>query len=176
MNKRKLLPLLIAACLLLVTLCGGVLAYMFRRTEQKKNTFTPAVVDCVVDEAFDGAKKTAIAVTNTGNIDAYLRVRLVTYWVDAAGNIAPKPSAQILLTLPEGWIAGSDNTYYYTKAVTPADSTTDLLGDIDLPLAQDGDYHQVIEVFAEAIQSQPAQAVTDSWGVTLTGDIISAAP
>ena len=71
MNKRKLLPLLIAACLLLVTLCGGVLAYMFRRTEQKKNTFTPAVVDCVVDEAFDGAKKTAIAVTNTGNIDDF---------------------------------------------------------------------------------------------------------
>ena len=45
-----------------------------------------------------------------------------------------------------------------------------------LALQQDGDYHQVIEVFAEAIQSEPDNAVTNSWGVTLTDNIITAVP
>lgn len=176
MKKRKtMLPLLIAACLLFVSLCGGVLAYMFRRTEPKDNRFTPAVVDCAVVEDFDGNTKTSIAVKNTGNIDAYLRVRLVTYWVDGSGNLAPKPSAKITLTLPDGWIAGSDNTYYYTKAIASEATTSNLLT-APLALQQDGDYHQVIEVFAEAIQSEPDNAVTNSWGVTLTDNIITAVP
>ena len=44
-------------------------------------------------------------------------------------------------------------------------------------LQKDGDYVQVLEVFAEAIQSLPKSAVTGSWNVTLGTDgvtIISA--
>jgi hypothetical protein len=43
-------------------------------------------------------------------------------------------------------------------------------------LQTDGEYIQVLEVFAEAIQSLPSSAVTGSWHVTLdaNGKIISA--
>jgi hypothetical protein len=36
-------------------------------------------------------------------------------------------------------------------------------------------YSQVVEVFAEAIQSKPLSAVTDSWGVNVdsNGNIVS---
>ena len=178
MNKHRIpLVLLIASLVISLILCGTVLAYMFRQTEYKDNEFTPASVSCRVVEEFDGVQKASIQVQNTGNIDAYLRVRLVSYWVDADGNIVAKPSSMPEINMATGWIKGANNTYYYTKPVSPSAHTGALLSSpITLEKDENG-YMQVLEVFAEAIQSKPYNAVTNSWKVSMDANgNVTAAP
>lgn len=180
MKTRKIyLGLLIAVLIASLILCGTVIAYMFRQTEYKDNKLTPANVSCEILETVTNNEKTSIQIKNTGNIDAYLRVRLVSYWVDADGNIVAKPSPELSITLAEGWITGSNNTYYYKRPVAPGTPTPNLLKDgTSIYLEQDENgYLQVIEVFAEAIQSEPKKAVTSAWNVTLDDNgNITAAP
>ena len=176
MGKRILNSTLLVLAFLLILLCGTTFALMFRQTEPLDNQFEAAAVSCAVAESFDGSTKSSIAVTNTGNIDAYLRLRLVSYWVDSKGNILSKPSQMPTVSVASGWITGSDNTYYYSQPVAPGSSTPNLLL-TGIPLQQDSDgYLQVIEVFADAIQSKPEAAVSSSWGVTLSGGKITDAP
>lgn len=173
MKLKKSPLLLIAAFVAIGALSVGVIAYMFNQTNVIENEFVPARVACQVDETFSentGVKK-EITIKNTGNTDAYLRVRLVSYWIDADNNVVAKPSEVPEFTLGEGWIEGSNDTYYYESPVSPNNSTPVLGSDMTL-VVQDG-YRQVVDVFAEAIQSKPTDAVTNSWGVTLdaTGNI-----
>jgi hypothetical protein len=150
---------------------------MFRQSEYKDNEFVPANVSCKVVEEFDGIQKNSIQVQNTGNIDAYIRIRLVSYWVDADEKIVAKPSSMSEINIAAGWIKGANNTYYYTKPVSPSAHTGFLLlSPITLEKDENG-YMQVIEVFAEAIQSKPYNAVTDSWKVSIDANgNITAAP
>lgn len=176
MNKQRILTvMLIAALVGALALCGTVLGYMFRQTEYVDNQFTPAEVSCKVQEVTDSplTEKSSIKVQNTGTIDAYLRVRFVTYWVDSDGNIAAKPSSMPMINIAEGWIEGKNNTYYYHSSVAPNNFTGELLSSPILLDEDDNGHFQVVEVFAEAIQSKPANAVRDSWNVSLdsNGDI-----
>lgn len=104
-------------------------------------------------------------------------MRLVSYWVDSHGNIVSKPSRNLAVTPAASWIQGSDNTYYYSLPVAPENCTSNLLSEnTNLPLAEEDGYRQVIEVFADAIQSKPSAAVKDSWNVTLDNGKIKHAP
>lgn len=177
MKKRKFIrDILIAFLLVTVAVCGTVIAYMFKKTEYIENRFTPAQVTCKVEETFDSAtdKKTSILVQNTGNIDAYLRVRLVTYWINEASEIVAEPSQMPSISYDtENWIEGSKDTYYYKIPVKPMNFTAELLtAPIELGETPDG-YRQVVEVFAEAIQSEPVEAVEKSWGVSVNGNVIT---
>lgn len=175
MNKHKVKILcIIGAVLLLAALCGTVLAYMFRVTDRIENIFAPAHVDCEVQEKTDTpmTEKNSVTVKNTGNIDAYLRVRFVSYWVrvtdDGKSEIVSKPSEMPKFKIADGWIAGGDDTYYYKSPVPPSQFTNELLAEGEkILLAEQDGYRQVIEVFAEAIQSEPASSVIESWSVAL---------
>ena len=182
--KPKRMRLVLVLLLVLTVVGGSVAALMFRQTNELTEAFEIAYVDCVVSETLSNQKdsKTAITVKNTGNIDAYIRVRLVTYWAQKAddGSLqivgrSPAPSMDVqfiegkYVERAEGWIKESDNTFYYNKAIAPNASTGNLLSQA-LPLQTEDGYLQVIEVFAEAIQSEPTQAITDSWQVQITDD------
>ena len=173
--KRKMIAVLSLVLIAgLVAVSDFADAYMRKTTEEVDNTFIPAYVDCVVNEDFADNKKTAITVENTGNIDAYIRVRLVSYWIDESGAIVSKSSEMPTFGIADDWIPDAGNyTYYYTKKVAPDAFTTTLLNSaITLRLSYEG-YRQVVEVFAEAIQAEPDEAVTDSWNVTIADDVIT---
>lgn len=173
---RKILKLTILILLIiLVLLCGTTFALMFRQTQPLNNQLEAAFVTCTVVEGFDGEKKTSITIKNTGNIDAYLRVCLVSYWEDADGNILSKPSVMPELSKDNGWVAGSGNTYYYSQPIAPGSSTPNLLAAPLVLMEEDGSV-QVVEVFADAIQSKPTDAVVGSWGVTIVDGSIVIAP
>lgn len=184
---RRALP--VALLLVLVLVCGTVFAYMFHRTEDKSTTFIPAQVSCEVQESFKDNAKSSITVQNTGNIDAYIRVRLVTYWVtgETDANGKPKVAAkedppELDFTPASGWIADSNNTdsdktFYYQIPVgekgSANDTTPELLSSsITLEMDSDGN-RQVVDVFAEAIQAKPTTAVEEAWGVALSGTTIT---
>lgn len=140
---------------------------MFRSTESVKNQFEPANVTCKVEEVFNGTEKTSIKVQNTGNIPCYLRLRLVTYWVDKDGKIVGKPSPTLVVPIDEThWKKGEDDTFYYLTPVEPGKSTGELLK-ASLPLGTDEfnneTVYQVVNVFAEAIQAAPQKAVEEAW-------------
>lgn len=166
--KKKPLLLLIAITALLTV--GITLAYMFRQTAPIKNEFTEANVACSVQETFDGTQKTSIKVKNDSNIDCYLRVRLVSYWQNAQGpqgQIVGKPSVIPELSFEDGWIPDSENaTYYYTNPVKAGQTSGELL---KAPLTLAGEtwngktVYQVVNVFAEAIQAEPKEAVEAAW-------------
>lgn len=176
-TRRIYLVLLIVVLIATLVLFGTVIAYMFQKTQYKHNPFTPAKVSCEVSELFDGQQKSSIQIKNTGNIDAYLRVRFVSYWVDTEGNIVAKPSEMPEIALASDWVKGSNNTYYYQSPVAPGKPTGELLSS-PIFLEQDSDgYLQVVEIFGEAIQGEPRRAVINSWKVTLdTNGYITAAP
>lgn len=180
MKRNKTRLLLLALLLGLLAVCGTAVAYMYTQSETKQNQFSIAEVACRVEEVVRADEKTSIKVQNTGNIDAYIRVRLVSYWVQDDGNgnvkIIGKPSKIPRITLAEGWLKEENNTYYYTSPVAHDGFTGELLSaPLPLEVHEDG-YLQVIEVFAEAIQSKPVEAVTDSWKVTVTGETITSVP
>ena len=178
MKLKKGWILAIVILLVAAAVSGSAWAYMIKRTQTEQNDFTPAMVRCELHEVKNAntTQKTSIKVENTGNVDAYLRVRLVSYWVDGTGAIVSKPSQMPTVTLGLGWRAGSNNTYYYQIPVAPGATTSEMLGSAITLTTADG-YVQVVEVFAEAIQAQPTGAVTGSWGVSLNSSgHITAAP
>ena len=176
--RKKLRNTAIVLAIILLMLCGTAVALMVWQTGFVSNQFESARVDCVVHEATDSgsatggemrvSSKTEIKVENTGNIPAYIRLRLVSYWVDGDGNIVGKPS--VMPSIPydtDNWIKKGD-TYYYKGTVDPTGFTPDLLEDnASIVLAKDDGCYQVLDVFADAIQGEPDSAVTNSWGVTL---------
>ena len=169
-NNRRLVP--VAILLTLVLVCGTVFAYMFMRTDPQAVSFIPAKVACYVADKRTGDSINEVTVENTGNIKAYLRVRLSTCWVDGDGNVVPKDSLPLSFSYDtDNWVAGSGNTYYYKVPVAPEDVTTDLFAaGASITLTSDGDYKQRVDIFGEAIQAKPTDAVENSWGVTVDTD------
>ena len=173
--NRKVLLLLAAAFLLAnVTV---VYAYTRHTTDVLTNTLLPAVVDAEVAEAFDGSSKTSIQLQNTGNIDAYLRMKVITYWQDSKGNPIAKPVENFSISYDQtNWVE-HNGIYYYKSPVAPNALTREFLTS-SITLTTDSEnvngveytYHQVVEIIPEAIQSKPAEAVESSWDVTVNTD------
>ena len=189
MSKRIKHLLIAGAALSIAAAVGLTLAFMFKKAE-KTNRFIPAEVSCAVREKTDGSEVTGIAavgseksdirVENTGNVREFLRLKMVSYYVDANGDIVGTVSSQYpTLSLKNGWIAGADHTYYFPYSVEPGEATAILCEPFILGQTQleNGTMvYQVMEIIAEAVQAEPISAVQETWGVTVTNNTITAAP
>ena len=175
-GAKRSLVLVVSVLALVLAVAGGTLAWLVANSGPVTNTFTPATVSCEVEETFKNNVKSNVNVKNTSNIDAYLRVKLVTYRVNDAGKHIGGTAEIPMFTLGENWVKHGD-FYYYTLPVAP-DGTpaANLIDTITLT----GSYNdadggkQVIEVMAEAIQSQPDSAVQQAWGVTIANGNVTA--
>lgn len=190
MDKRKslILLLIVAVAIVSALLIPAAVALMLRKSPNFNNSFIPAQVSCAVDETFVGNKKTSVKVDNTSNIPVYIRLRVVTYWQDSKGNVVARTSP--VNEFGEDWKYDDTNwlydakeqTFYCKKPVGVGGETAELLKLQDAfqgiqltPKTEtyngvDFVYYPVMEFVAEAIQSQPGKAVTESWKVTLDGE------
>lgn len=177
--SRKVIVLAIAVVLLLSATVTGTLMYLVSKTTAVTNTFEPATVTCEVQENFDGTVKKDVTVKNTSNIDAYLRVKLVTYRVNDKGERIGGTAAIPSFTPGEGWFE-KDGFYYYNKPVAPNKTpAANLIGNDGITLVKYTDAdggRQVIEVIAEAIQSVPTSVVADNWNVTVDANGVISGP
>lgn len=170
--KKRMTTLVLSLVLLLALGIGGTLAFLADNTSPVTNTFTPAQVFCHVTESFDGTTKTNVNVVNDSNITAYIRVKLVTYRVNDAGQHIGGTAEIPTFTPGNGWFE-QDGYYYYSQPVAVGASPA---ADLINSLALTGTYSdadggkQVIEVMAEAIQSVPTSVVTEKWNVTVDSD------
>ena len=170
--------LIVIAIVLAIAGCGLTFAFVFRTTGITINRFTVADVSCAVNEVFDSEKgiKTSIKVKNTGNTDAYIRVRLVSNWVDEKGNVIGKSSEEPLFT-PDAWLSSDwfkfGENYYYRKPVKAGEITNDIFASgAYLTLKEDSKdmVYQSVEILAEAIQAEPEKAVSRAWNLVAGSD------
>lgn len=175
-HKSRLTAMAIATVMLLALAIGGTVAWLSTKGDPIINTFNPSEVACKVTESFNGTVKSNVNVKNTGDTEAYIRVKLVTYRTNDDGQHIGGTAEIPAFTPGTGWVSYG-GYYYYTKPVAPNGSPENaLISSITLTGSyNDADGgHQAIDVMAEAIQSGPAQAVGEAWGVSITpGNVIA---
>ncbi|MCR4963932.1 MAG: hypothetical protein K6B40_08710 [Firmicutes bacterium] len=156
-SKKKAVTLLLAAALLLTAAAGGTLAFLSVHTETITNTFTPAAVDCAIDETVANGIKSSVRIQNTGDIDAYIRVAAVGNTVDESGNVTGEFDLSPYLAAA-AWVEGSDGYYYYPVQIAPNGFTTELLKQ-SIPLEG-----VMVTILSEAIQANGMPGVTTAQG------------
>lgn len=173
----RLTAIVLATVTLLALAVGGTIAWIKADTTPVQNTFTYAKVTTEIEEEFDGSKKTNVNVKNTGDTEVYVRVKLVSYRTDKAGNHIGGETTLPTFTPGQNWVLHTDGYYYYTLPVAPNGSrmpATNLADEMTLEVYKDADGgYQSIDVVAEAIQSTPVNAMQEAWGVTITPGIVT---
>lgn len=162
----------LALVLILGAAVGGTLAYLVTQTNSLTNTFEPSHVSCAIEETFNGTTKSDVIVQNTGDIDAYIRAKVVITWKDNDGNVyaaAPEENRDYTISYNESDWTENGGYWYYNSAVTPEKSTNNLINTCALTAnsAAPAGYALSVEILAEAIQAEPAAAVQEAWHVTI---------
>ncbi len=172
-NNKKIILLAVSLLLVMFAAIGGTVAYLIDTTGEVKNTFVPASVPPeVVEEIKDNVKKN-VAIKNTGNVDAYIRVKVVVTWKDASGNVykdAPKVITDYTWTAGDSkWKLYNDGFYYYTEPVPAGKSTAVLFTDCaPKPGKAPEGYSLSVDIHAQSVQAEPADVVEKTWGVKIS--------
>ena len=170
MNRTAVL--FMAIIMLIGTVIGSTVAFLITNTGPVENKFAYASVSCEVKEDFHGNTKKDVQITNTGSTNAYIRATYVVNWLDAQGNIVASVPDGYSYSLIENtggkWTRGSDGYFYYLSPVAPGASTPGSLLTCMVTRPENPEYRLSVEIIATAIQSTPARAVTEAWGVTPT--------
>lgn len=167
--KTKKPVALVALLLLLCCTVAGTLAYLVTSTNSVTNTFTPAHVSTAVDETFENGVKSDVKIQNTGDIPAYIRAAVIINWADANGNVSATPVKTTDYTIKwtkEGWVEHG-GYYYYTAPVAVGALTGQLFTGCELAkgVTPPEGYSLQVTILADGIQSEPADAVIQAWGV-----------
>ena len=182
MKKHRNKYTLLLVCLLLTVAIAvsGTIAYIFTSSNPVVNTFTPVTPGSQIDEEFENNVKSNVVVTNTGEVDSYIRAKVVITWQDGAGNIYPlaptkdtdytisylsvKDSTTGDVRITTDWILSADGFWYYKEPVAAGASTTNLIGEArQIKECEDTNYKLHIEILSQAIQSTPSTAVVEAW-------------
>lgn len=165
-GAKKLSAAAIAIILVVVMTIGGTVAFLMDSTESVINKFTPASSGITIEEKVKENCKTEIAVRNTGDTGAYIRVSLVANYYDENGNITGGAAVPDF-TNSEKWFLGNDGYYYYKLPVAAGDVTDNLLASESKMQLKD---NMQVTVLAQSIQASPTSVVHDKWGVTVDSD------
>lgn len=176
-RNHKTLALVLSIALVLALAAGGTVAYVVSRSGSVENKFEPVYVTSRVNVTED-----KIDVTNTGDVDAYIRAAIVVNWMDASGNVrgaSPVADTDYKLSVnTDNWYQDlTTGFYYYELPVASMANTDDLVTAIDVLVTPPAGYELVVEVVAEAIQAEGTitdaegtrKAVADAWHITLYG-------
>lgn len=175
-NHRKSLIIAVSSTLAAVLMIGGTVAYFIAEPVKLVNTFTKGTISCEIIEKFDKNAKENVRVHNTGSAEAFIRVRLVPSWENDNGEAVVKSASLDDLDIKwnaskdTDWIDGKDGYFYFKTKVSPDDHDDENFNDctlvlIDKATVKDANgLHMNLSVLAEAIQCNPKEAVSSSWG------------
>lgn len=161
-RSRKPLITLVALVLILTVAVVGTVAWLKDSPESVVNEFTPGEVPITIVEKVAENVKSSVVIKNDGNVDAYIRVAVVTNCVDADGNVVLGDKPTVSVT--DDW-QQLNGYYYYKGTVGPGKTTTELLAStISLSGA-------TVDILAQSIQvlgttnDGSETAVKEAWGV-----------
>lgn len=172
-NADRAVLLLVSLVLVLSVAIGGTLGYL---TGQVSVTNTMDVGDFTteIEEKLDGKVKHDVQVSNTGEYDAYVRAIIVVTWQNESGNVypeAPVPNQDYTIEYGSGWTQNGQ-FWYYNGVVDAGSSTSNLIQKcepIESAEKPEG-YDLNVEILASSIQTDPANAVQDAWGMQFNTD------
>lgn len=181
-KRRKQQSLIIAVVAILCSIIAcATIAFVFTSTKPLENTFTDAYVACDVLETFDGTTKTDVTIKNTGEVQSYIRAKVVVTWMsdDKTKVTALKPidDTDYIITYADetnaatNWKKGSDGYWYYKLPVNVGKETEELIESCSLKdgiTVPDG-YYLSVEIVASSIQSTPPRVVTEQWDSGVSG-------
>ncbi len=101
-----------------------------------------------------------VEIKNTGESDAWIRVKVESTIVDAAGKPLPLTFGQdkkevMNYSVLDGWTLGDDGYYYYKESVAAGESTEKLLETVSFNSAMGNEYQNCtanIIISAQAVQ------------------------
>lgn len=181
-KRRKQQSLIIAVVAILCSIIAcATIAFVFTSTKPLENTFTDAYVACDVLETFDGTTKTDVTIKNTGEVQSYIRAKVVVTWMsdDKTKVTALKPidDTDYIITYADetnaatNWEKGSDGYWYYKLPVNIGKETEELIESCSLKdgiTVPDG-YYLSVEIVASSIQSTPPRVVAEQWDSGVSG-------
>lgn len=171
-RMNKLAILFIAVVMLIGAVVGSTVAFLVTQTEPVENKFSYAKLSTEITEYFDGITKKDVQIKNTGDTAAYIRATYVVTWRDMSGNVVPSVPEGYTYTLtenPNGTWRKIGDYFYYPTPVEPTEPNNSTLGSLltcTVTHPDNPEYVLNVEILASAIQSTPANAVTEAWGVT----------
>lgn len=158
--------LLIAVLLLITTAVGSTAAFLVTKTGPVVEDFAYAQFSCQVTDT--------MGVKNTGTAQAYIRASYAVNWLDGEENIVAAVPEDYSCDLAENpqWEKGGDGYFYYPYPVDPGGEAPSLLT-CSVSRPENPEYTLSVEVVAEAIQSTPAEAAEDAWGVRVSNGMLT---
>ena len=180
MKLRKLLAPICVLLVAVITTTVFTLALLSNTTPGITNKFKDGSVGCEVVEDITTTPgvKANVKLKNTGTNDAFMRACVVVNWVDAKGNVykeTPKAGVDYTVTTPTTFGFITDGNMYYCKTAVKPGETTPILFTAIKPVegkAPDG-YVLSVDILSSSMQSAPASAVQNAWGVTVSGNAIT---
>lgn len=177
MNNKKLSILTLCLLMTFLISVGGTVAYLATKGHIVKNTFTPVSVECEIREEFDSKIKKNVKVQNTGDVDAYIRVKVVVNWKNGSDLIPAKPSDYTIDytddELNSNWIK-KNGFYYYKLPVAVGGYTDVLISSAKQQVKAPAEGYQLhIEIMTQAIQANGGRldgvkAIEDAWGIDIS--------
>lgn len=168
-RMNKLAILFIAVVMLIGAVVGSTVAFLVTETAPVENKFSYAKLSTEITEDLTGTTKSNVQIKNTGDTAAYIRATYVVTWRDMSGNIVPSVPDGYSYSLtenPDGKWKKIGDYFYYPTPVEPNSSTLGSLLTCTATHPDNPEYVLNVEILASTIQSTPANAVTDAWGVT----------
>lgn len=167
-KSKKYITILVSVLLLVCCTVGSVIAYLVDKTPEIKNTFVPTTLTTHIDEDFKNNVKEHVKITNTGDVDAFVRAQVIITWKkkgtpDEVLSQIPVENTDYSISYGnDGWIKGDDNFWYYTSAVAPSSETTELITKCEvLQNAPVDGYTLSVEIIASSIQAKPLDVFND---------------
>ncbi len=155
----------------------GVVAWL-TASSSLINEFGLGQVDTSVEETFDGTAKSDVKAKNNGTVPIYVRAQVNIYWQDANGNqLWEEPVKGTDYTIEWGdglntaWIQGSDGFYYWTQPLAAGAEAENLIDELTWKTVDPSNGRTLVcDVSIQGIQADPANAVNEAWGATVTED------
>ena len=184
-RKQKWLALILIAVLAVTTATGGVYAYLSAQTGPVENTLTAAGAPVIgIKEDFPGSgtnpvkSNVCVDVGNPGYA-VYVRVAIVVTWQNASGDVygqLPVKETDYKIDLNTADWFEEDGFYYLRDMVTSGKTEVLINSCRQTASAPDEGYTLHVEIVAQTIQAlgttdgnSPIPAVTDAWGIPVSG-------
>ena len=167
---RREFVLLCSIVALVLGMVGGSLAYLLDSTDDVANTFIVPEIDVTIPEDFEDGDtvKKDVKVKNLCEFDVFARATWVAYWEHEKTRevYSRVPDVAVKYNRTD-WYEG-DNGYWYCNKILAADEESPVFIETaqlaENETAPGEDYHLVIDVIGEVVQSKPTTAAQEVWG------------
>ncbi|MBO4769029.1 MAG: fimbrillin family protein [Bacteroidales bacterium] len=152
MRDEQVITLNLGEKILEQVAAGKTTNQVWKAGQLRTFTLKPDLVDVEIHDKVSKFEKTDVVITNTGNVDAYIRAMIVANWWGKAGSengiamgyTSAEPTAFVPMWKMSGtsgdnyggvfeglpgtdWVLASDGYFYYKNKVAPSQETGDKL-------------------------------------------------